>query len=110
MACFGGGMRTRSAGVILPRTSVIIGNTTMILPAQLEVSSPNAPRMVRLLVLFSTSPRSSLVNQTHELLLRLAVLLEHFFGNGFDAEFRIPLEIFSSAGISTCRNQKRTAP
>ena len=35
MACFGGGMRTRRAGVILPRKSAIIGNTTMILPAQL---------------------------------------------------------------------------
>ena len=63
-ACFGGGMRTRSAGPILPRMSTIVGNTAMTLSAQPAVSSPKAPRKVRLLVLLSGKPRSSLVNQT----------------------------------------------
>src|SRR6516162_11933313 len=62
--CFGAGIRTRSAGVIFPRMSTIVGNTTMILLGQALVSSPKAPRRVRLFVLLSTNPRFSLVNQT----------------------------------------------
>src|SRR6516165_10760584 len=62
--CFGAGMRTRSAGVIFPRMSTIVGNTTMILLGQALVSLPKAPRRVRLFVLLSTNPRLSLVNQT----------------------------------------------
>src|SRR6187551_1419240 len=66
-ACFGGGMRTRSAGPILPRMSTTVGNTAMTLLAQPAVSSPKAPRRVRLFVLLSTRPRASLVNQTTSL-------------------------------------------
>ena len=52
---FGGGMRTRSAGFISPRNSAIVGNATMILPAQLSQVSPKAPRIVRLLTATSAA-------------------------------------------------------
>src|SRR6516165_9391934 len=62
--CFGAGMRTRSAGFMVPRNSARAGKTMMIFPVQPSTGSPNALRIVLLLVLFRTRPRLSLVNQT----------------------------------------------
>src|SRR5262249_7801163 len=47
--CFGGGIRTRNAGVSLPRMSTMVGKMTMIFFSQASVSSPKAPRIVRLM-------------------------------------------------------------
>ena len=89
-ACFGGGIRTRSAGVILPRNSVITGNTAMILPIQLAVSSPKAPRMRPVIGLVQHQTAVVVGEPEHEFLFLAAVPLEHFFGDGFDAEFLYP--------------------
>ena len=48
--------------------------------------------MVRLLVLFSTRPRSSLVNQTTSFFSCFSVPTD-FFGDIFDAEFLLTLKI-----------------
>ena len=101
-------MRTRRAGPILPRMSTIVGNTAMTLAAQPAVSSPKAPRKVRLLVLFSTRPRSSLVNQTHELRFLVLADPELLFRHRLDAEFLFTLEIGQPSGILTCRSQTLT--
>ena len=109
-ACFGGGMRTRSAGPILPRISTIVGNTAMTLLAQPAVSSPKAPRKVRLLVLLSTKAALVVGEPDHQLRFlvvadpnssSVTVLMRNFFSR---------FEIGSLEDISTCRSQTLTAP
>src|SRR5262245_36884353 len=94
-AGFGGGICTRSAGVSLPRRSVIVGKMTVILFFQPSTASPKAPRIVRLLVLFSTRPRLSLVNHTTSFFScfsptssSVAAVMRNFFSRWRSAAFR----------------------
>ena len=77
-------MRTLRTGTMRPRNSSVVGYTTMIFSFQPAQLSPNAPLSVRLLVLFSTSPRGSVVNQTHSFFSFL-VYADLFLGYGLDA-------------------------
>ena len=79
-------MRTLRTGTMRPRNSSVVGYTTMIFPFQPAQLSPNAPRSVLLLVLFNTSPRGSLVNQTHQFLLLVLSYADFFLGHRLDAQ------------------------
>ena len=81
LACFGGGMRTRSAGTILPRKSVIVGKMTMILPIQSAVSSPKAPLKGPEVGFVEDQTLLAVGEPDDQLLLGLAVLVsKHFRG------------------------------
>src|SRR5262245_45998156 len=96
VGCFGDGIRTRSAGPILPRNSAIVGKITIIFPGQSAVSSPYAPRITRLLILLRTRPRLSLVNQTTSFFSffsptssSLTLLVRYFFSRSWSSAFYV---------------------
>ena len=110
VACFGGGIRTRSPGVILPRNSAITGNTTMTLPIQLA-SRRQMRRGGPVVGLVQHQTPLVVGEPEHEFLFLAAVLSRRLSSvTALMRNFRILLDIFSSQVSRLVVSQMRTAP
>src|SRR5262249_34567202 len=92
--CFGAGMRTRSAGVIFPRMSTIVGehNDDPVSPsARVVAKSATQGAVIR----FIKHQSSLVIGEPNDELLFFPVIADQFHRHGFDPKLLLSFQILS---------------